>query len=320
MNDDPLTKDQMAVRAPLSRINPSSSPSPLRSWFFLVGFSFRRLFRVKQMVGIAMGLLLLTCLITLLVTVNFGWDRSDPKLRRNNPMTIQFVAGGMAGPVIENSSYVESLKRESRPLAVFSRWLVFFLFLGFLLPLWNLSFATSALGADRESRSLIWLMTRPMPRSGIYLAKFLAVMPWCIAVNLGGFVLICICGGETGRRALGLFWPAVLAGTFAFTAVFHLIAALFSRPAVVGLLYAFFFETILSELPVPGTVKRLSINYYTRCLMYSAADKENIPTESASLFVPVSDRIAWLVLIAASVVITGIGMWLFSRSEYRDDG
>ena len=76
-------------------------------------------------------------------------------------MTIQVVTGGMAGPLIEKSSLMQSIRNESKPLAVFSRWLVFFLFLGFLLPLWNLSFATSALGSDRENRSLIWLMTRP---------------------------------------------------------------------------------------------------------------------------------------------------------------
>ncbi len=158
-----------------------------------------------------------------------------------------------------------------------------------------------------------------MPRSGIYLAKFVALIPWCLGMNLGGFVLLCLCGGEIGRRALFLFWPAVLGGSLAFAAVFHLIAALFSRPAVISLLYAFFFETILSELPVPGTVKRLSINYYIRCLMYSEARAEDIPVESASLFVPVSDRIAWLVLIGATIAVTALGMWLFSRTEHRDD-
>jgi ABC-2 type transport system permease protein len=188
-----------------------------------------------------------------------------------------------------------------------------------LLPLWNLSFAASALGSDRESRSLIWLTTRPLPRSGIYLAKFLALLPWCLALNLGGFVLICLSGGEAGRKALTLYWPAVIAGTVTFAAVFHLIAALFSRPAIIGLLYAFFFETILSELPVPGTLKRLSINYYTRCLMYSAAQGEDVPTESSVLFVPVSDRVAWIVLIGATAVITAVGMWMFARTEYRDD-
>lgn len=314
MNNDAISDDRAATHPATV-----ADASPLRSWWFLVGFSFRRLMHVKQMVGIAVGLLLVTCLVTALITMNFGWDRTESRLRRNNPMTLQYAAGGMVAPVISSSSFLEAIRKENSPLSVFSRWLVFFLFLGFLMPLWNLSFATSALGADRESRSLIWLMTRPMPRSGIYLAKFVALLPWCLALNLGGFVLLCLSGGEAGRRALLLYWPAVVAGTLAFSAVFHLIAALFSRPAVVGLLYAFFFETILSELPVPGTVKRLSINYYTRCLMYSAAQREDVPTESAALFVPVSERVAWLVLVSATIVITLLGMWLFARSEYRDD-
>ena len=297
----------------------TAAPSPLRSWWFLVGFSIRRLARVKQMVGIAIGLLLVTCLVVVLVTSRFGWERHVNRSDQASLVALPFVAGGMAAPVLEDSPHMIALRRESKPLAVFSRWLVFFLFLGFLLPLWSLSFATSALGSERESRSLIWLMTRPMPRSGIYLAKFFALLPWCIAMNLGGFVLLCLAGGETGLKALSLYWPAVIGGTVAFAAVFHLIAGLFARPAIVGLLYAFFFETILSELPVPGTVKRLSINYYTRCLMYSAAQTEDVPTESSALFVPVSDRVAWLVLIGATVVITSVGMWLFARSEYRDD-
>lgn len=297
----------------------AAAPSALRSWLFLIWFSFWQLSRLKQMVRIAIGLLLLTCVVISLVTVRFGWDRTEARLRRSHIKMVEFVAGSMVAPVIERSPQMEQLKRESRPIAVFSRWIVFFIFLGFLLPLWNLSFATSALGSDRENRSLIWLLTRPMSRSSIYLAKFLAVLPWCLAMNLGGFVLICLSGGRTGREALVLYWPAVLAGSLAFTAVFHLIAALFSRPAIVGLLYAFFFETILSELPVPGTVKRFSINYYTRCLMYSAANEESIPVESAVIFVPVSNRVAWMVLVGATIAITAIGMWLFARTEYRDD-
>ena len=33
----------------------------------------------------------------------------------------------------------------------------------------------------------------------------------------------------------------------------------------------------------------------------------------------VSSRTAWIVLAAATVGITLLGTWLFSRSEYRDD-
>src|SRR5258708_21858580 len=34
---------------------------------------------------------------------------------------------------------------------VFARWVVAAVFLGFLLPLWSLSFATEAIGGDREN-------------------------------------------------------------------------------------------------------------------------------------------------------------------------
>ena len=293
--------------------------SPMRAWWFLVVFSFRRMLKIRQLVSIAIGLLILTSLIVVLITTQFGWDRTRVALRRNDPAKLQYVVGGMAGPAIEKSEYLDAIKRENQPLPVFSRWMVFFLYLGFLLPIWTLSFATSALGTERESRSLIWLMTRPMPRWGIYLAKFIAVIPWCLALNLVGFLIICQSAGHIGRQAFLLFWPAVIAGSLAFTAIFHLMGAICPRPAIVGLLYAFFFETILSELPVPGTVKRLSINYYTRCLMYSTAEENGIPTESASLFVPVSDQLAWIVLVGATVAFTVLGMWWFGRTEPREE-
>ena len=128
-----------------------------------------------------------------------------------------------------------------------------------------------------------------------------------------------LAGGETGRLAFFLYAPGVFAGTLAFAALFHLFGALLPRPSIVALLYAFFFETLLSELPIPGTLKRLSINYYVRCLLYSAAEGEDVPTESASLFVPVSPTTAWIVLLAATAGLTGLGMWLFARMEHRDD-
>jgi len=210
-------------------------------------------------------------------------------------------------------------RQETRPLAVFSRWVVFLLFLGFLLPLFSLSFATGALGQEREGRSLVWLMTRPLPRSGVYLAKFLGMLPWCLALTVGGFGLLCLAGGETGRQAFPLYAPGIFAGTVAFAALFHLFGALLPRPSIVGLLYAFFFETLLSELPIPGTLKRLSINYYTRCLLYSAGQTRDVPVESSSLFVPVSPTTAWAVLLGATVGLTVLGMWLFAKMEHRDD-
>src|SRR5687768_15068087 len=163
--------------------------SPVRSWWFLVGFSLRRQARVRQMVGIAVALLLLTCIVIALITANAGWDRTSRFPVRLRSPWMQILGGGLTAPLFDRP--VQEYMREGAALAVFSRWVVFFIFLGFLMPLWNLSFGTSALGTERESRSLVWLLTRPLPRSSIYLAKFLGVLPWCLALNLGGFALIC---------------------------------------------------------------------------------------------------------------------------------
>src|SRR5687767_14061630 len=51
-------------------------------------------------------------------------------------------------------------------------------YISFLLPILCLCFGTNALGGDWEERSLVWLLTRPLPRPLVYAAKFLAAAPW----------------------------------------------------------------------------------------------------------------------------------------------
>src|SRR5262249_8686862 len=140
---------------------------------------------------------------------------------------------------------------------VFSNWIVFSVFLSFLLPIWSLSFATEAVGGERESRSLIWLLTRPLPRPSVHLAKFVWLLPWCVALNVGGFAILCVAGGKAGRMAFPLYWQAVLFASLAFCSLFHFLGACFRRPAVLAIVYTFFLETIVGNMP--GSMKRISI-------------------------------------------------------------
>ena len=199
----------------------------------------------------------------------------------------------------------------------FSRWVIVGAFLGFVLPLFTLSYATAAFGTERESRSLVWLMTRPIPRSGIYLAKFLGALPWCFLFGLGGFAGLCLAGGEYGRGAFSLYWPAAAIVTISFSALFHLIGAIFRRPVVVGLIYVFFFEALVGSLP--GSLKLLSLTFYARCLMYNAAETAKYPVEMLEVSQSVSSTTAWVVLSGAAILLTCAGMWWFARSDYRDD-
>jgi ABC-type transport system involved in multi-copper enzyme maturation permease subunit len=198
----------------------------------------------------------------------------------------------------------------------FSEVIVFTMFTTFLLPLWSLSFATEALGREREDRNLLWLLSRPLSRPAIYLAKYAAVLPWALGLNLGGFALLCLAAGAPGRLALRLYWPAIFWGTLAFAALFHLMGAWFRRAAVVAILYSFFLETILGNLPAYW--KRASISFYTRCLMFDRAQDFGVHPERPLLYLPVSGTAAWVVLCGLTVALLGLGMYVFARTEYLD--
>ncbi len=308
-----------------------SKSTAWNAWWFLLWFSMQRHWRLRQMVSVAVGLALVVIGMTLLITRTVGWDRTEWRLNRATPIVpYSAVVGSPAWAMFEGqrplvdemwrkSAEAQKVRAEGQPFAVFSRWIVFFLFLGFLMPLWTLAFASTAIGGERETRTLLWLNTRPIPKESIYLAKLLALLPWTLVINLGGFALLCAAGGTVGQEAFFAYWPGIAAGTVAFSAIFHLFGAMFSRPAIVCMLYAFFFETLLSELPVPGTLKRFSINYYIRCLLYPSAEANGYTAESTELFVPVSPLTAWGTLLLASAVLTWIGMRWYAQAEYREE-
>ena len=310
------------------RLPQSELRNAARAWVALVALSIRRQARMRQMVAVALALLGLAVLFVSLVTATGSWKLTDRRPRPRDPtyrQTVELVimlqvpqAGNLAASSLELAvagSVGTALDHSA--FLVFSRWVVFAIFQSFLLPLWTLSFATDAIGNERESRTLIWLFTRPMPKPAIYLAKYVAALPWCLGLNLLGFLGICLAAGEPGRLALRLFWPAVFWGTIAFAALFHLIAAAFRRPAIVGLIYSFFFETLVGDLP--GDLKRMSLSFYIRSLMFEAVEPLDLQPDQLTVYNPVGGWTAWGVLAGATIAFLVIGMIVFARSEYRED-
>ena len=328
-----------------SSSNEEVVPSAFAGWCALVSLTFRRHWRVRALGWVTAGLLVILAVAVGLVThVRNGWSLADRRA---------WVAS-TAGPGSERMTYrqyaVERLGYYQAQLGPpttfgvssaafapfqavmtdqqyqanfaflsFSRWVVFGLYLGFLLPLVNLAFASGAVGADREGRTLVWLLTRPLPRWAIYLAKFVGVLPWCVLVSVAGFAVLCAAGGELGRRAFATYWPAVGIGAVGFAALFQLVGAVFRRPAVLGLVYIFFFETLVANLP--GSLKQLSLNYYVRSLMYNEASSavRDVMAESLDVYAPADPTTSWVTLALAAAALTGLGMWLFSRAEPKDE-
>jgi ABC-type transport system involved in multi-copper enzyme maturation permease subunit len=308
-------------------VAPVVRASPLRAWLYLIRLSWQRQARARQMVWIALGLLAFAAAF---VAINTAAGRWDMRNWRRDGVTIGQWADqvqvllyalprtGGGGPVEHAALAGVQLFLDQSAFVVFAQGMVLTLFLGYLLPVWSLSFATEALGGEREGGSLVWLLSRPLPRPAIYLAKFVAVLPWSLTLNVGGFALLCLLAGPPGRLSLALFWPAVVWATLAFTALFHLIGAFFARPAVVAIVYTFFLEVVLNLMP--GYMKRVSISFYARCMMYEAGSEHGIVPDNAFNFQAVGGGTAQAVLLAATLLLLGLGALLFGRVQYQAEG
>jgi ABC-type transport system involved in multi-copper enzyme maturation permease subunit len=302
--------------------------SRVRAFFYLIWLSWQRQARMHLLLWIALGLLALTAFVVYVIERQGRWTMADWRFpnRSGLPYRQYFDEVESVGhlpwrPALaagQNAIWasLQTVLYDASGFFVFSNGIVFTLYATFLLPLWSLAFATEGLGREREARNLLWVLTRPLSRPAIYLAKYFALLPWCLLLNVGGFVVLCLVAQMPGRIALACYWPAVLWATFAFAALFHLMAACFRRAPVLAILYTFFFETIAGNLP--GHLKRLSISFYTRCLMFDRAHSFGVHPDRPHVYLPVSGPVALAILIGATLCLLAIGMIVFARKEYLD--
>jgi ABC-2 type transport system permease protein len=324
----------------------TSAPTAGRAFRALVWFTVRRHARVRQLGWVSFGLLALVAGIVALLSSQGGVWRLESRTRsvvniadEKTPLRLTYFEYGekrllsyqeVPGPpdalglrMAVFNSYRAMMRDpqflDDYALLNFVRWVVRTLFFTFLMPLLCLAYASGAIGAERESRTLLWLLSRPLPRWAVYLAKFLGTLPWCVAVSIVGFAVVCLAGGPLGRTAFAMYWDAVLIGSVAFAALFHLVGAVFRRPSVIGLVYVFFFEALVANLP--GSLKQLSLNYYVHSLFYNETAKalKTVQPQSVEVYAPAASGDAWATLAVAAVLLTAVGMYLFGKQEPSEE-
>jgi len=326
----------------------TAKPSVLRAFFALVGFSFRRQLRIRQVGWVAFALLFVVAGVVGLISYGpVGWrletrERNFADLKDktgDNPIRMSYsqyaeerltLYEAFPGPpdhfAVKAAVFdsFRALLRDGPFLDDFAfihyaRWVVFTLFLAFLLPMLTLAYGCDAIGAEREGRTLLWLTTRPLPRWAVYVAKLCGSLPWCVAICLLGFGLVCLAGKENGTRAFRLYWPGILAASVAFGCLFHAIGALVRRPTIVAIGYVFVFEILVANLP--GSLKQWSLSYYVRSLFYNRTLADVIWTqpESVDVYAPCETATAWVTLSIASLVLSAAGAIAFHRQEPSEE-
>lgn len=186
----------------------------------------------------------------------------------------------------------------------------------FVAPITAVAYGSAALGADREDRTLVYLVIRPIHLGWMLLTKYAVGVTLACGLVFFGFRIITGINGQSGSVAWDLYaWPLMLA-TAAYSSLFLLMSVLFRHATIVALLYTFFLEMVIGNMP--GIVKRVAISYYSRNLAFNAGSHHGLSSPPATFFEPLSTQVATNCLYGFIVGCLLLAMVVFSTREYRD--
>lgn len=199
-----------------------------------------------------------------------------------------------------------------------SQYLVF----GFSLVILSIVLGTGVITQEVEQKTIVYLLTRPLPRWRLALIKFLAAFLLILVTVWAEAVLLALATFGPG----GLFQsslPRDLAilplGIVAYGSTSLLLATLLARPLIPGLLYAFLWESWVPNFP--GSFKNLSLIAYVRALApHKQLESDTVRLEEMLAEVGVRSVItptfAWKILVIVTVLSLVMALFFFSVREY----
>jgi ABC-2 type transport system permease protein len=208
--------------------------------------------------------------------------------------------------------------RSSDVVAVFNDILIVF-FVTFDIVILSLFYGTSIVAEETEGRTLPYLTTRPLSKTGIFLGKYAAyVSLMFLMVTASLFLSFFIMNGHRLRDpvlyltflryagALGL-------GILAYTAFFAFLGTFLKRAILVGLIFGFGWENVIQYFP--GSTQKFSLVHYMKSLMPRRASGGPL---SILLFrlEPTEPAVAILMLVVIAAVFLALACWLFRMKEY----
>jgi ABC-2 type transport system permease protein len=179
-----------------------------------------------------------------------------------------------------------------------------------LLPLVTLVLSTTSLGMEIEDGTIMYLLSKPLPRAQVVMAKLAASwFPAGVLVALSASLSAFIALEDSGESTLMLaFVVSSVLGALAYSGLFLLLSLLTTRALIVGLIYVFIWEGLVTEL-FAGT-RVLSIRQYT----LGVAD---LLTGTTELDAHLDGLAALALMIAATLVVVALAIRRLNRFESR---
>jgi ABC-2 type transport system permease protein len=147
--------------------------------------------------------------------------------------------------------------------------------LAVVLPVIALIVGTGVLGSEVDDGTLVHILTKPLPRRDIILAK-LGVAAGVTAVTTAVPLFIAGTLADSTRLGVGLAVGAAV-GACAYSAFFLLLSLVTKRPVLLGLVYILVWEGLLARF-VTGT-RVLSIEQYVIAIADKIAPTDILPAK-----------------------------------------
>ena len=188
-------------------------------------------------------------------------------------------------------------------------------------------FATANVSAEVEQRTIVYLLTRPVPRWLLLVTRYFAAVTVVAVISVVAAFAVSLAaygGHPLGNSLLGKDILALVLGSFAYSGAFVLVSVVFpSRAMIISLLYVFGWEWLVPNMP--GRMYELSIFSHLQAIAQhpTQATGSGLLTFLASMTgtntLPESVSAAVLVLIP--VVGVAAAAWWFTHFEFvpRED-
>ncbi len=192
---------------------------------------------------------------------------------------------------------------------------------GFTLVILSVVYSTGVIGQEVGQKTIVYLLTHAVPRWRILLVKLTAALiATIVTVWIASLCLALVTFGPTHlvHSQLGRDMAILPVGALAYSALFLFLATLISRALIIGLLFAFGWESWVPNLP--GDFGKVSLMAYLRVLAphpQPQSDTVDLGSISSMLNPPtISTHLAWGVLLSVIVVSLAAALLVFSTKEY----
>lgn len=190
-----------------------------------------------------------------------------------------------------------------------------------VLALGSAILTTAVIGQEIEGRTIVYLLTRPVPRWLLLIVRFAASVLVVFLLSAFAFVLTSIgaYGGLGANPYLFRDLGVVALGALAYGALFLFVSLAVNRALIWCVLFAFGWETAVPSMP--GDIYRASILSHLNAAMNHPEMKTGGLLDllgGSSAISAVSGVVTLLVLSGA---LLALSMWWFTRFEFvpRED-